>query len=165
MQRQNEAGRDALTGSIPPGDFPLYTGLELLQRHVDGTYPQPPMAKQLSFRLAEVGEGRAVFRGMPGGEHLNPAGVVHGGWAAAILDSALGCAIQTTLGRGEIYTTIEVKVNFVRPITPQTGEVSCEGFVVHRGRTIAVAEAKLFDANGKLLALGTATCALMPYSR
>jgi uncharacterized protein (TIGR00369 family) len=99
---------------------------------------------------------------MPGERHLNPLGGVHGGWAATLLDSALGCAVHSTLQKGEAYTTAEFKVNLMRPITPNTGEVVCEGRVVHRGRTLAVSEATLKDGNGKLLALGTETCSIFP---
>jgi uncharacterized protein (TIGR00369 family) len=149
-------------GTIPHEDILRYSGLELLQRIVDGEYPAPPIAFQLSFALVEVSEGRAVFRGMPGERHLNPLGSVHGGWAATLLDSALGCAVQTLLQKGEAYATVEFKVNLTRPITPRTGEVVCEGKVVHKGRTLAVSEATLKDANGKLLAMGTETCSIFP---
>ena len=149
-------------GTIPHEDIQKYTGLELLQRLVDGKYPAPPISFALNFTLAEVSEGRAVFRGMPGERHLNPLGMVHGGWAATLLDSSLACAVQTLLAKGEAYTTAEFKVNLTRPITPKTGEVVCEGKVVHKGRTLAVSEATLKDANGKLLAFGTETCSIFP---
>lgn len=149
-------------GTIPFEDLARCDGLELLQRIVDGRYPAPPIAATLSFALTEVSEGRAVFCGLPGVNHLNPLGGVHGGWAATILDSALGCAVHTTLKVGEAYTTAEFKVNLTRPITPNTGEVVCEGRVVHRGRTLAVSEATLKDKQGKLLALGTETCSIFP---
>lgn len=149
-------------GTVPQADLTRYSGLELLRRLVDGKYPAPPMAGLLNFTLTDVEEGRAVFRGMPSERHLNPLGSVHGGWAATILDSALGCAVQTTLAIGEAYATVEFKVNLTRPIMPTTGEVVCEGRVVHRGRTLAVSEATLKDGSGKLLALGTETCAIFP---
>lgn len=149
-------------GTIPHADILKYTGLELLQRIVDGKYPAPPISFQLSFALTEVSEGRAVFRGVPNERHLNPLGSVHGGWAATLLDSALACAVQTLLEKGEAYTTAEFKVNLTRPITPKTGEVVCEGKVVHKGRTLAVSEATLKDAGGKLLAFGTETCSIFP---
>ncbi len=152
-------------GTIPHADLALYSGLELLQRIVDGKYPVPPMAALLNFTLSQVSEGKAVFHGMPNDRHLNPLGGVHGGWAATLLDSALGCAVQTTLQKGEAYTTVEFKVNLTRPITPKTGEVVCEGRVVHRGKTLAVSEATLRDANGKLLALGTETCSIFPVAK
>jgi len=149
-------------GTIPHADILKYTGLELLQRIIDKKYPAPPISFQLNFDLTEVSEGRAVFRGVPNERHLNPLGSVHGGWAATLLDSALACAVQTLLDKGEAYTTVEFKVNLTRPITPRTGEVVCEGRIVHKGRTLAVSEATLKDANGKLLAFGTETCSIFP---
>ncbi|MER8492321.1 PaaI family thioesterase [Mesorhizobium australicum] len=137
-----------------------YTGLELPQRIVDGKYPAPPISLQLSFALTEVSEGRAVFRGVPNERHLNPLGGVHGGWAATLLDSALACGVQTLLEKGEAYC--RVQGDLTRPITPRTGEVVCEGKVVHKGRTLAVSEATLKDAGGKLLAFGTETCSIFP---
>ncbi|TIU97606.1 MAG: PaaI family thioesterase [Mesorhizobium sp.] len=144
-------------GTIPHCDISRYTGLELLQRIIDNKYPAPPISFQLSFGLTEVSEGRAVFRGMPNERYLNPLGGVHGGWAATLLDSALAL-----LDKGEAYTKAEFKVNLTRPITPTTGEVVCEGRVVHKGRTLAVSEATLKDADGKLLAFGTETCSIFP---
>ncbi|MGD9913564.1 MAG: PaaI family thioesterase [Rhizobiaceae bacterium] len=149
-------------GTIPLGDLQLYSGLELLQRIIDGLYPAPPIGAQLSYGLTEVGEGRAVFRGVPSEKYLNPLGSVHGGWAATLLDSALACAVQTLLAKGEAYTTVEFKVNLTRPITPKTGDVVCEGKVIHKGRTLAVSEATLKDKDGRLLAFGTETCSIFP---
>jgi uncharacterized protein (TIGR00369 family) len=152
-------------GTVPREALAAYSGLELLQRLIAGELPAPPIAGVLNFTLTEVGEGRAVFRGLPGERHLNPLGGVHGGWTATIMDSALGCAVHTTLTRGESYTTAEFKVNLTRPILPGIGEVVCEGRVVHRGRTLAVSEAWLRDGGGKLLAFGTETCAIFPLER
>lgn len=149
-------------GTIPHEDVHLYSGMELLKRVVDGVYPSPPIAAVMNFGLTEVDAGRAVFRGMPSERHLNPLGSVHGGWAATLLDSALGCAVHSMLDKGEAYTTAEFKVNLIRPITPATGEVVCEGKVIHKGRTLAVSEATLKDASGKLLAFGTETCSIFP---
>jgi uncharacterized protein (TIGR00369 family) len=149
-------------GTIPFEDIAGFPGIELLQRLIDGKYPAPPISAVLNFALAEVSEGRAVFRGLPGERHLNPLGGVHGGWAATIMDSALACSVQTLLERGEAYTTAEFKVNLIRPITPKTGEVVCEGRVVNKGRTLAVSEATLKDRDGKLLAFGTETCSIFP---
>lgn len=149
-------------GTIPFEDLSRCTGLELLRRILDQDYPAPPIAGLLNFTLTEVEEGRVVFRALPGERHLNPLGGVHGGWAATVMDSALACAVQTTLAVGEAYTTAEFKVNFVRPITPKTGEVACEGKVVHRGRTLAISEARMTDGAGKLLAFGTETCSIFP---
>lgn len=135
------------------------TGLEVLTEVFEGRLPPPPIAQTMGFAGVHVEEGKAVFEGEPG-EHLyNPIGVVHGGFAMALLDSAMGCAVHSTLKLGERYTTLEVHTNFVRPITLDTGRVRCEGVVVHRGGTIATAEGKLFAVDSKkLLAHGTTTC-------
>jgi uncharacterized protein (TIGR00369 family) len=149
-------------GIIPHAELARYSGLDLLLRLIAGEYPAPPIAGLLNFTIVEAEKGRVLFRGLPGERHLNPLGGVHGGWTATIMDSSLACAVQTTLEIGEAYTTAEFKVNLVRPITPRTGEVTCEGRVVHRGRTLAVSEASLKDATGKLLAFGTETCSIFP---
>ncbi len=149
-------------GTLPLADAQHLTGLQMLQKMIDQEYPAPPIAATMSFTLTEVSEGRAVFRGVPNGNHLNPLGSVHGGWAATIMDSALGCAVHATMGLGEGYTTVEFKVNLTRPIRPDSGELVCEGRVVHRGKTIAVSEATLKDKDGKLLAFGTETCSIFP---
>ncbi len=149
-------------GSIPHEELARYSGLELLNRMMQGLYPAPSIGLRMNFGITEVSEGRVVFRGLPSERHLNPLGGVHGGWAGTILDSALGCAVHTTLAAGEGYATIEYKVNLTRPISPKTGEVVCEGRIVHRGRTVAVSEATLKDGNGRLLAMGTETCSIFP---
>jgi uncharacterized protein (TIGR00369 family) len=138
------------------------SGLDFLVAIKEGRLPPPPIAVLMGFELDEVDEGRAVFAVTPEEFHYNPIGVVHGGLAATLIDSATGCAVHSTLARGVLYTSLEVKVNFARPITRHTGRVLCEGTVVHPGRTIATAEARLVaEATGKLLAHGTATCLLM----
>ena len=135
------------------------SGLEYLKAIFDGRLPRPPIAVTMGFQGAEAEEGKAVFFGEPGEFLYNPIGVVHGGFAMTLLDSALGCAIHTTLARGERYTSLETKVNFTRPITSDTGRVRCEASVVHRGRTVATAEGRLVEeSTGKLLAHGTTTC-------
>jgi uncharacterized protein (TIGR00369 family) len=135
------------------------SGIDLLNDVFSGKLPPPPITATMGFRGVEVEVGRAVFEGEPG-EHLyNPIGSVHGGFAMALLDSAMGCAIHSTLEAGERYTTLEVKANFVRPITVDTGLVRCEGIVVHRGSSVATAEGKLVAVDsGKLLAHGSTTC-------
>ena len=115
-------------------------GLTFLQGLIDGKYPVPPIADLLGFALTEVEKGRALFSSVPQYKHYNPIGVVHGGFAATLLDSALGCAVQTTCAKGEVYTTIELKVNLVRALTSDTGPVTAEGKVIHRGRNIATAD-------------------------
>ncbi len=117
-----------------------------------------PLGVLLGFRLTEVGEGFATFQGTPEPSHYNPQGTVHGGWAASVLDSALGCAVETRLGPGQSYGTIELKVNYVRPMTGATGLTTCRGEVIHFGRRMATSEARLVDQAGKLYAHGTCTC-------
>jgi uncharacterized protein (TIGR00369 family) len=141
---------------------PGKTGLELIDDVFSGKLPPPPVTEALGFIGVEAKEGWAAFEGDPAEYMYNPIGVVHGGWAVTLLDSAMGCAVHTTLGVGERYTTLEVKANFVRPITVDTGRVRCEGVVVHRGGTVATAEAKLVvKSSGKLLAHGSTTCLII----
>jgi uncharacterized protein (TIGR00369 family) len=136
--------------------------MEYLQAIMDGTLPPPPIGMTLGMQPVELAEGRAVFAAEPAEYHYNPIGVVHGGLAATLLDSATGCAVQTTLPQGVGYTTLELKTNFVRAITRDTGRVLCEAEVVHRGGTIATAEGRLrAESSGKLLAHGTSTCLII----
>jgi uncharacterized protein (TIGR00369 family) len=135
------------------------SGLEALEAIRDGRLPPPPIAKLLGMEPVVLAHGRAVFAATPDESHYNPIGVVHGGLAATLLDSAMGCAVQTTLPVGSGYTTLELKVNFVRPITRDTGPVRCEGRVVHDGKTVATADGRVIaQSTGKLLAHGLATC-------
>ena len=134
------------------------TGLELLQAMLRGELPFPPIARTLDFQLMEVGEGRAVFQGTPGANHLNPMGTIHGGWYATLLDSALGCAVHTMMPAGRGYTTAELGVNVVKAISPKVQRVRAEGRVLHCGRQLATAEAKLVGPDGTLYAHATTTC-------
>ena len=139
------------------------SGLEFMKAVIEGRLPPPPIMVTMGITGGEVGEGKAVFFGQAGEFLYNPIGVVHAGFAMTILDSAMGCAVHTTLAVGERYTTLETKVNFVRPITDETGPVRCEGVVVQRGARVATAEGKLIAENtGKLLAHGTSTCLVIP---
>jgi uncharacterized protein (TIGR00369 family) len=138
------------------------SGLEYMRQLIEGKLPQPPIARTLGFRLIEVAEGFAIFEGTPGEYLYNPIGVVHGGWAATLLDSAMGCAVHTTIQKEMIYTTLQININMVRPITIDTGTVRCEATAVHSGRRSATAEGKLFDENGKVLAHGSTTCIVIP---
>lgn len=139
------------------------TGLAFLQAIVDGRLPQAPISSTLRFYLVEVERGRAVFQGVPGREQQNPLGSVHGGWAATLLDSAMACAVQTMLPAGQGYTTVEFKLNLVRPIAAEGGHLRAEGKAIHGGRTIATAEGRLFGEDGKLYAHGTETCMVVPF--
>jgi uncharacterized protein (TIGR00369 family) len=137
------------------------TGLEAMRAITAGAAPAPPIAELLGFDLVEVGEGRAVFELDPAERHYNPLGTVHGGVAATLLDSAMGCAVHTTLGEGEAFTTLELKVNYVRAITEATGRIVAAGSVIHRGGRVATAEGRLTDEDGRLLAHATCTCLIM----
>ena len=142
---------------------PGKTGLELLQEIAAGRVPPPPITRLMGFSAASFEEGRAVFEGDPAEYLYNPIGVVHGGFAMTMLDSAMGCAVHSTLSVGERYTTLEVKTNFVRPITLETGRVRCEGTIIHRGGSVATAEGRVTAIDsGKLLAHGTTTCLIIP---
>ena len=138
------------------------SGLEHMRALADGEIPPPPIAELMGFTLVSVEEGHALFRGEPGEQHLNPIGSVHGGFAATLLDSALGCAVHTTLPAGIGYTTLELSVNLVRGITPATGPVLAEGHVLHLGRRTATAEARLTaEDGGGLLAHAKTTCLIL----
>jgi uncharacterized protein (TIGR00369 family) len=137
-------------------------GLDYVRAIQAGEIPPPPIAVVMNYSIAELEEGSAVFEGQPGEEHYNPIGVVHGGYAATILDSALGCAVHTTCPAGVGYTSQTLEVKYLRPITRDTGMVRCEAEVVYRGRKSATAEARLVAAGtGKLLATGTSTCLIL----
>ena len=124
--------------------------------------PPPPIAVLMRYRPVEIEEGRVVFEGEPGEEHYNPIGVVHGGYAATMLDSVLGCAVHTTLPAGVAYTSLGLEAKYLRPITRDTGRVLCEASVIYRGRRQATSEAVVTAADsGKVLASGTSTCMVL----
>jgi uncharacterized protein (TIGR00369 family) len=148
-------------GSANSQEVAAMSGKEVLQALLDGRLPPPSMAATLSFWLVEVGEGFAVFEGDPGPQLLNPMGTVHGGWALALIDSATGCACHSVLPPGASYTTIETKVNFSRPITPDSGRVRAEGRVVSQGRRIISSQAQLLSRDGRVLAHGTSTVMIL----
>ena len=136
------------------------TGLQQMQAMLDGQAPRPPISETLDFVLISVADGEAVFQGRPQFKHYNPLGSVHGGWFATLLDSALGCAVHTTLPVGRGYTTLEFKVNLVRALTDQVPLVRAIGRVVHRGRQVTTSEAELVGHDGKLYAHASTTCLL-----
>jgi uncharacterized protein (TIGR00369 family) len=134
------------------------TGLEFVRGLTDGTLPLNTIAKTLGYEITEAESGRVVVTAEPRDIHLNPAGTVHGGLAATMLDSCMGLAIQSTLAKGINSTTLEFKISFVRPITPETGPIKAEGTVISRGRRIGTAEGRVTDSRGRLLVHGTCTC-------
>ena len=145
-------------GVVPPETLKRLSGLDLLRGWIDGSLPRAPISDLLAFRLAEAEEGRVLFVGTPHGGLYNPIGSVHGGYAATLLDSCMSCAVHSMLPAGTGYTTAEIKVNFIRAITDDSGELRAEGRIVHPGRKLATAEGRITDARGRLLAHGTATC-------
>jgi uncharacterized protein (TIGR00369 family) len=149
---------DAGFGVVPLDTARTMDGIRLFQEIAAGRLPAPPICKALGIRLSEVELGRVVFTYTPTFDHYNPLGSVHGGIAATLLDSVMGCCIHTTLKAGTGYTTVEIKINYVRAMTDRTGPVKAEGKVINVGSRIATSEGKLYDASGKLLAHGTTTC-------
>jgi uncharacterized protein (TIGR00369 family) len=150
------ASREALAGE---------SGLDFLRGLMEGRHPAPPFSRTTRTYLVEAEEGRVIFKGTPDEAFFNPLGTIHGGWTAGILDSAMACAVHSTLQPGQGYTTVEFKVNLVRPVLPASGELTCEGVLVHRGGTVATSEGYLRDGEGRLLAHGTETCLIFDASR
>ncbi|SFS37528.1 uncharacterized domain 1-containing protein [Sulfitobacter marinus] len=136
------------------------SGLEAIRAIPTGALPAPPMARTLQQWIEAAEKGRAEFRGNPSKEYLNPMGLVHGGWTMALLDSAMGCAVQTILDAGELYVSLGTEVKFMRPITAKMGQVRAIGTVIDRTRQTASAEARVEDSAGRILATGTTTCFL-----
>jgi uncharacterized protein (TIGR00369 family) len=151
-----EAG--AGPGVAPRDDVAAIDGLTLMQRMMAGSLPHAAIASTLDFLLIEVERGKAVFQGTPRPGHLNPMGTVHGGWFATLLDSALGCAVHTMMPPGRAYTTAELSVKLVRALTLKVPRVRAAGHVVHCGRQLATAEARLFGPDGTLYAHASTTC-------
>jgi uncharacterized protein (TIGR00369 family) len=149
-------------GVTPAEQILTYDGLGFLQAIIDHTLPTPPIADLLGFDIVHAETGKAVFEGLPEFRHYNPIGVVHGGFTMTLMDSCMSCAVQTTLAKGEIYTTLEIKVNLVRAITKDTGLIRATGRLIHRGRTTGTAEGDVRDRLGNLLAHGTTTCIIFP---
>jgi uncharacterized protein (TIGR00369 family) len=136
------------------------SGLELLRLAVAGELPPPPIAMLMDIRLTDVEKGTATFTGIPQEFHYNPLGSVHGGYGATLLDSAMGCAVHSILDAGDIYTTLELKINYLRPLTHETGVVRGTGRVIHETRTTAIAEGRIEDGEGRLYAFATTTCVI-----
>jgi uncharacterized protein (TIGR00369 family) len=137
------------------------SGLDFMRGIITGETPAAPMAGTLGFRPIEFELGKAVFVGTPERFTYNPLGIVHGGWAATLLDSAMGCAVHTALPAGKSYTTVELSVNYVRGMTDRTGQVRCEAQVIHMGGSLATAEGRVLGADGTLYAHGKTTCLIL----
>jgi len=162
----------AVRARLRPSDAPPPTkqvaglsGMEVLEVIFAGELPAPPMGETLDFVPIRMAPGLAVFQGRPLRRHYNPLGTVHGGWFATLLDSAVGCAVHSTLPGGKGYTTLELKVNLVRPLTDSVPLVRAEGKLIHAGRQVATAEGRIIGPDGKLYAHATTTCLLFEYAR
>ncbi len=158
-----EASRAIRERGLPPDVLPVealreHSGLELFRKMIRGELPPPPIAQTLDFAIVEAEKGRVVFQGHPSRAHYNPIGSVHGGYHATLLDSCVACAVQSTLEAGQGYTTIELKVNYLRALSDQVGPVRAEGKIIQVGRQIGTAEGRLYDAGGRLYAHATTTC-------
>ena len=157
-ERSVRARLSAEAGWASPEQLAGLSGLEVFEAIFAGKLPRPPIGDTLDFVPIHIGRGLAVFQGQPLAKHYNPLGTVHGGWFAALLDSALGCAVHSTLPTGKGYTTLEVKLNIVRALTTAVSLVRAEGKVLHVGRQVATAEARLTGPDDRLYAHATTTC-------
>jgi len=137
------------------------SGLAFLTKLLDGTLPAAPFSEASEIWPVEIARGRVVFEGIPSHHFYNPLGTVHGGWLSTLLDSAMGCAVYSLLEPGQVFTTIEMKVNFVRPATERTGKLTCEGQIVHLGSRIATSQGRIVDGTGNLIAHGSETCIIL----
>ncbi len=162
MSDRFDTSNDEHYGVTPLEVIRTMTGLEFLQKIVAGELPRPPITALIGFELAEVGDGRATFTSKPERQHYNPIGSVHGGFAATLLDSCMGCAVQSKLPAGKGYTTLEFKINLVRGLTDETGPIRAEGTAIQVGSRVGTAEGRLVDASGRLYAHGSTTCLVFP---
>ena len=144
-----------------PAQMAELAGVDVMRAIADGRLPVAPISELANMRLVEVAEGQVVFEAEPRFAHYNPLGSVHGGWFGILLDSAMACAVMTRLPRGQGYTTLEYKINLLRPVFETTGRLRATGRSVHAGRRTATAEGRLEDAEGRLYATGTTTCLVM----
>jgi uncharacterized protein (TIGR00369 family) len=165
-----ESEEQAVRARLRPSDAPPPTkqalglsGLEVFEAIFAGELPAPPMGVTLDFVPIRMEPGLAVFQGRPMRRHYNPLGTVHGGWFATLLDSAVGCAVHSTLPAGKGYTTLEIKVNLVRSLTDSVPLVRAEGKVIHTGRQVAMAQGRIVGPDGKLYAHATTTCMVFDY--
>ncbi|MBP5992181.1 PaaI family thioesterase [Piscinibacter sp.] len=145
-------------GVARPEQVEGLSGMQVFEAMLAGRLPAPPIGQTLDFELVQVEPGMAVFQGRPGPAHYNPMGTVHGGWFATLLDSAVGCAVHSTLPAGKAYTTLELKINIVRALSERVPLVRAEGRVVHGGSQVATAEGRLVGPDGKLYAHASTTC-------
>jgi uncharacterized protein (TIGR00369 family) len=157
-----DASQQALGAGVGQTRAPgTIAGLEFLKRLADGSYSAPPFAAETDIWIVEVEQGRVVFAATPSKRFYNPGGTVHGGWISTLLDSAMGCAVHSTLAPGQAYTTVDMTISFVRPVFEKTGRLKCEGKIIHTGGRIGTAEGRVWDETGTLIAHGSETCLVM----
>ena len=147
-----------IAGGAARSSMRAMSGIEFLRALMDGSLPTPAFSPTNRIRPVEAEEGRVVFEGEPKGDFYNPMGTVHGGWIATLIDTAMACAVHSSLKPGEIFTTLDMSVTFVRPVREATGTLRCEGVLLHSGGRVASAEGKVYDMNGRLIAHGSETC-------
>ncbi|MCI0629589.1 MAG: PaaI family thioesterase [Phycisphaerales bacterium] len=145
-------------GVVEPAIATERTGLDFLNSMLERRAPSPPFSETTDIWMVSAETGRVVFEAMPSARFHNPMGVIHGGWIATLLDSCMGCVVQSTLKAAQTYTTIEMKTVFVRAAHADTGLLRCEGTLLHSGRRVASSEGKVFDREGRLIAYGSETC-------
>lgn len=148
-------------GVVPAAIAMQTDGLTFLRNMISQHFPAPPFAETSDIWLIEAEQGRVVFEATPSQKFLNPLGTIHGGWISTLLDSAMGCAVHSTLKAGHGYTTVDMTVSFVRAVLPASGKLTCESKIIHSGGRIATAEGRVIDAAGKLIAHGTETCLIL----
>jgi uncharacterized protein (TIGR00369 family) len=147
-----------IAGGAARSSMRAMSGLEFLCGLMDGSLPPPAFSATSRIAPVEAEAGRVVFEGEPHGDFYNPMGTVHGGWIATLLDTAMACAVHSSLKAGEIFTTVEMNVTYVRPVQAATGKLRCVGVLLHSGGRVASAEGKVYDAAGILIAHGSETC-------
>jgi uncharacterized protein (TIGR00369 family) len=158
MSTESPAANARVYAPLPREDIARLSGLEVLEGILRGDLPAAPFAAATGIEPVHVEPGLVVFEGQPSASFLNPLGSVHGGWIATLLDSAMACAVHSQLAPGQAYTTVEMKVSYLRAIGASSPRVRCEGRIVHLGGRLAVAEGRVTDGAGRLLAHGTETC-------
>ena len=151
----------AEVGVVPREIATAVAGLDFLEGLRKGAHPAPPFAAVTDIWIVEVESGRVVFEASPSSRFYNPLGTVHGGWISTLLDSAMGCAVHSVLKPGQGYTTIDMTINFVRPVFEKTGKLKCQGKIIHAGGRAATAEGRVWDEAGTLIAHGSETCMIM----
>ncbi|CUX71072.1 MULTISPECIES: PaaI family thioesterase [Agrobacterium] len=162
-EEEEVRGRFLPAGVMPIEKLAERSGLETLNAIFSGELPPPPIGETLDLVPIHIETGKAVFQGRPSKRYYNPLGGVHGGWFATLLDSAVGCAIHSTLERGQSYTTLELKVNYIRPLTEKVRIVRAEGAIIHVGRQTATAEGRIIGPDGKLYAHASTTCLIFQH--